>query len=198
MTKKILSLILIILMFFGSSSLAFAKQKKADYIREMQTHTFDTGDVSAVMLAAVSVLQDSGFKIEDIDFSIGYLRAKKTFKEKYSSKKRIAGWSTVLAATTAYTIFSYGTTVGQMINPTRRVMNELRDKTFVIDSNVIVESCEDNKVNVRFSFVEKVLQNADGFSFTKSAPVKVIRVYKPKVYEEFFAQMKGKIFYEKN
>ncbi len=191
--KKFISLILLIIFISVSSNCAFAKRKSIEEKREIQTHIFDTSNSVQIMLAAVSTLQDSDFIIEDVDFGLGFIKARKTFKEKFSSKKRVLGWSTVVAATAAYTAFSYGTTVGTMINPTRRVMNELRDKTVVADVNVLVEPYGKNQTKVRFVFAEKVLQNADGFSFTTQAPIKIIRIYKPKVYDEFFSQIEEKI-----
>lgn len=191
--KKFFAILLSLIILTLSSGSVYAKKKTPEQKREMQTHYFDTGNSGRVMMAAINTLQDSGFVIEEIDTSLGYLRAKKTFKEKFSSKKRVLGWSTVLAATTAYTVFSYGTTVGTMINPTRRVMYELRDKTVIVDANVNVEQISENKTKVRFVFAEKVLQNADGFSFTQQAPIKVIRINKPKVYDEFFAQISEKL-----
>ena len=50
------------------------------------------------------------------------------------------------------------------------------------------------KTKVRFVLVEKVLQNADGYSYVKSAPARIIRIYKPEVYQEFFAQLDKSIF----
>lgn len=191
--KRIFTIFLILMTMFLSSGSVYAKKKTVEQKRDMQTRCFDTGNSARVMMAAINTLQDSGFIIEEIDTSLGYMRAKKTFKEKYASKKRVLGWSTVVAATTAYTVFSYGTTVGTMINPTRRVMYELRDKTVVVDANVNIEQISKNKTQVRFVFAEKILQNADGFSFTQQAPMKIIRINKPKVYDEFFAQIAEKI-----
>ncbi len=191
--KKLLSIILILVFSLLSCECAFAKKKTVEYKREMQTQIFDTPDTTRVMLAAVHTLQDSGFVVEDIDFNLGFIRAKKTFKEKFSNKKRVLGWSTAVAVTGAYTALSYGTSVGQMINPTRRVLYELRDKTVEVNSNVLVETYDENQTKVRFVFVEKVFQNADGFSFTTQAPIKILRINKPAVYNEFFAQIEEKL-----
>ena len=60
----------------------------------------------------------------------------------------------------------------------------------------LIEKFGDDKTKVRFVLVEKFLQNADGYSFVKSAPMKVVRIYNPQVYQEFFAQMDKGIFYE--
>ena len=45
-------------------------------------------------------------------------------------------------------------------------------------------------------FSQKVLLNADGYSYVKSAPTRIIKVVDPKVYQEFFAQLDKSIFYE--
>ncbi len=42
--------------------------------------------------------------------------------------------------------------------------------------------------------LKKSLQNADGYSYVKSAPARIIRIYKPEVYQEFFAQLDKSIF----
>lgn len=191
--KKSFAVILIFIMLVFSNSTAFAKRKTVDQKREMQTHIYDTADNTRVMLAAVNTLQDSGFTVEEIDFKLGLIRAKRIFKESFSDKGRVIGWSTVVAAAGAYTAFSYGTTVGTMINPTRRVMYELRDKTVEVNANVLVLPVQEEKTSVRFVFVERVLQNADGFAFMTQAPVKIIRINKPAPYKEFFSQIEEKL-----
>lgn len=199
MIKKLFTLILAIIFFSISPNCAMAKRiKKMSQLelREMETHLFDTADSERVMKAAINTLQDSGFIIQEIEPEMGYLRAQKIFKGRYLNKKRLAGWSLYLGAMTAYTIFSYGLTMGMMIEPTRRVSNELKDKTIVVDSNINVEKFGKNKTKVRFVLVEKVLLNADGYSYVKSAPTRIIRIYSPEVYQEFFAQMDKSIFYE--
>ncbi len=160
-------------------------QKQTD----MQTRYFNTSDSQAVLKAAVETLQNSDFIIQDINTDYGYICARKTFKGNYVSKGRVLGWSTVFAAATAYTVFSYGSTAYYMYSPSRRVLNEMRKKNMVVDTNVFVEPAPDGTTKVRFMVVEKILQNADGFSFMKAAPMRVIRIYRPEVYNEFFAQM---------
>jgi len=148
------------------------------------------------MRAAVNTLQDSGFVIQEIEPELGYLRARKTYKKRFINKGRLAGQSFLLALYAAYAVFSYGSTAYYVVDPTRKLANEVHDKTIVIDSNVNVEKFGKNKTKVRFVLVQKVLQNADGYSFVKSAPTRVLRVYDPKVYQEFFAQLDKSIFYE--
>lgn len=200
MIKKIFTLLLTIVFFSFSVPCASAKRiKKVPQLemREMQTRFFDTPDAKTVMKAAVNTLQDSGFIVQEIDTNLGYVRAQKIYKGRFVDKKRVAGWSLVLGVVTAYTVFCFGTTIGSMYDPVMRISNELRDKTIVVDSNVNVEKFGKDKTKVRFVLVEKVLQNADGYSFVKSAPTRVIRIYEPEVYREFFAQMDKSIFYEK-
>lgn len=191
--KKIFAIILILTSFFTSNNCAFARKKTTEQKRQIQTRIYDEANNTRVMLAAVNTLQDSGFIVEEINFDLGFIRAKKDFKEKFSNKRRVLGWSTVVAAAGAYTAFSYGTTVGTMINPTRRVMYELRDKTVEVNANVLVQPYEGDKTSVRFVFVEKVLQNADGFAFRTQAPTKIIRINKPAPYNEFFSQIEEKL-----
>ena len=187
------------LILFATSNCAIAKRTKKMSqleLREMQTRIFDTPDTTRVMKSAINTLQDSGFVIQEIDTDLGFIRAQKTFKKHHIDKKRVAGWSMMLAVMTATTILSYGTNVGSMYDPSMRISNEMRDKTAVVDTNVNVEKFGQNKTKVRFVLVEKILQNADGYSFVKSAPTNVIRLYKPNVYQEFFAQLDKSIFYE--
>ena len=160
-------------------------QKRTD----MQTRYYNTSDSQAVLKAAIETLQNSDFVIQNINTDYGYICARKTFKGNYVSKGRVLGWSTVFAAATAYTVFSYGSTAYYMYSPSRRVLNEMRKKNMVVDTNVFVEPMPDGTTKVRFLAVEKILQNADGFSFMKAAPMRVIRIYRPEVYDEFFSQI---------
>lgn len=157
----------------------------------MQHHIYDTENYDAVWNSAIAVLYDSDFIIEDIDKDLGHIKAVKTLKARLINKKRIAGWSTALAVAGAYTVFSYGSTAYYMYSPTRRIANELRDKTLQINVNVNIEKINENQIQVRFLPVEKYLQNADGFSFNTMAPIKIIRIYKPDVYNEFFKQIEN-------
>lgn len=199
MMKKFFTTILAILFFSMSSGFAMAqraKQMSQMELREMETHFYNTSDTTRVMKSAVNTLQDSGFVIQEIEPDIGYIRARKDFKERHVNHARVFGCSLWLAAVTAYAVFTYGATAYYMYQPTMNISNELKDKTVVVDSNVNVEKFGKNKTKVRFVFVEKVLLNADGYSYVKSAPTKIIRIYAPEVYQEFFAQLDKSIFYE--
>lgn len=196
--KKSFSIFLILLLFqFTINSAQALRMPKvsSEKLSEMQTYYFDTPNTQEVMNATIATLQDSDFEIQEYEPELGFIRAKKTFKARYSNKKRIAGWSAVLAVATAYTVFSYGANAYSMYSPSRRIANEMKDKTIVVDANIFIENTTDKKTKVRFIAVEKILQNADGFSFVKSAPMRVIRIYKPNVYKEFFAQTEMKLNY---
>lgn len=197
--KKFFTIILAILLISLTPNIAQAKKiKKMSQLelREMQTRFYDTSDTMKVMKATVNTLQDSGFIIQEIEPDLGYIRAEKIFKHRYINKGRLAGNSLYLALMTAYAVFSYGATAYSMYDPTMKITNELQDKTVVVDTNVNVEKFGKNKTKVRFVLVQKVLQNADGYSFVKSAPTRVIRLYTPEIYKEFFAQVDKNIFYE--
>ena len=194
--KKIFSIILILIFSFLNFGVSYAKTMpkiRDGVLYDMQTRYFDSKDSKSVMNAVLATLYDSDYTIEDCDEDLGIIRVTKTLKASYTNKKRVAGWSVVLAAATAYTVFSYGATAASMYSPSRRIATEFKDKTVVIDANIYVWQVDKNKVKVKFVPVEKVLQNADGFAFYKMAPVKVIRIYRPEPYEEFFSQVGAKL-----
>lgn len=199
MMKKLFTIFLALIISGLSGNCVYAKKVKALSQlerREVETRFYDTADTMKVMKAAANTLQDSGFVIQEIEPELGYMRAQKTFKKRFMNKGRVAGQSFLLALYTTYAVFTYGTTAYYMVDPSRKLANEIQDKTVVVDSNVNVEKFGKNKTKVRFVLVEKVLQNADGYSYVKSAPARIIRIYKPEVYQEFFAQLDKSIFYE--
>ncbi len=174
-----------------------AKQPKTQLeIREVQTRVVQTPDTNLVFKAAIHTLQDNGFIIEFVEDEIGYIRAKKDFKDKIRDKKRVALYSSMLALQTANTVLTYGLASHTLVDPAMRLSNELAPKTVIVDSNVNVEPYGSKATKVRFTIVMKVLENADGYSYIKSAPRKVIRVRDPKVYQEFFNQLDKNIFIE--
>ena len=190
--KKLYALVLsLFVLFLSCDSVSAVKMKKVspENLLQMQSYTYETNNVGLVTKSVIATLQDSDFIIEDMDIFLGYIRARKTFKARYTNKKRVLGWSAVLVAAGAYTAFSYGAAAYSMYSPSRRVMAEMKDKTIVVDAKVFIDRIDKNTVQVRFLPVEKILQNADGFSFVTSAPVRVIRIYDSKVYNEFFAQV---------
>lgn len=199
MMKRFLIIFLTLLLFGMSSNCVYArKHKPLTQLerREIETHFYDTSDYQRVIKAAINTLQDSGFVIQEIEPDVGYIRARKTYKRRFINKGRLAGQSCVLGLYTALTVFSWGTTAGYLADPTMKISNELHDKTVVVDTNVNVEPFGKNKTKVRLVFVQKVLLNADGYSYVKSAPTRILRVYNPKVYQEFFSQLDKSIFYE--
>lgn len=193
--KKLFCLFLITLIALISCNRVSAKlmpKTSKEVLTQRQTEYYDT-DTKSVMNAVVATLYDNDYIIEDYDETLGFIRAKKTLKAAYTNKKRVAGWSVALAAATAYTVFSYGSTAATMYSPSRRIAAELKDKTVVIDANVYINKIGENKTEVRFLPVEKVLQNADGFAFNQMAPLKVIRIYKAYPYKEFFSQVENNL-----
>ena len=157
--------------------------------REMETRFIDTADTARVMRSVVNTLQDSGFIIQEIEPDLGYIRATKSYKRKFINKGRLAGQSFILALMATYAVFSYGTTSYYVADPTRRISNELHKKTVIVDTNVNVEQFGKNKTKVRIVFSQKVLLNADGYSYVKSAPTRILKVYNPKVYQEVVNQL---------
>ncbi len=194
--KKFFCMILIFLFSLFPCNTAYSRtmpKVKKQVLYDMQTRYFDCSDSKSVMDAVLATLYDSDYSIEDFNTELGLIRVTKTLKASYTSKKRVAGWSVVLAAATAYTVFSYGAAAASMYSPTRRIATEMKDKTVVIDANVYISQIDENKFKVKFIPVEKVLQNADGFAFNQMAPVKVIRIYRPEPYDEFFSQVEAKL-----
>lgn len=194
--KKYLIIFAIFIFLMCNHNTAQAKlmpKISKDDLYNMQTYYIESNDIKSVMNAVIEALYNSDYSVEDFNSELGVIRAKKMLKASYISKKRIAGWSVVLAAATAYTVFSYGSTAASMYSPSRRIATELKDKTVIIDANVFVEQIDKNKIKVKFIPVEKVLQNADGFAFNQMAPIKVIRIYKPNAYKEFFAQVENNL-----
>ena len=106
--KKFIITFLILIFAAINCNIAQASKISPEILHNMQTAYYDTGDTQKVLNAVLTTLYDSDYTIEDYDQDLGLIRAKKTFKAKYTSKKRIAGWSAVLLAASAYTAFSYG------------------------------------------------------------------------------------------
>ncbi len=194
--KKLIAFLLVLCSFAP----AWAQKQPAPTqleLREVQTHIFQTSDANLVYKAAINTLQDNGFIIQNIEDELGYIRAKKEYKDKIRDKKRIAAYSGLLAYYGVCTGLSYGLAAPYMVDPAMRLSNEMAPKTVIVDSNVNVEPYGKNAVRVRFTIVSKVLENADGYSYVKSSPRQVIRIRDPKIYQEFFSQMDKNIFYEK-
>jgi hypothetical protein len=164
-------------------------------LRDMQTRIFDTPDTKTVFKAAIHTLQDNGFIVQNVEDEMGFIRARKEFKGKHTCKKRMTGYSALLLLYSANAVLTYGATAYQITDPLMRMQNELAQKTMVIDTNVNIEPYG-KSTKVRFTLVQKILENADGYSYVKSSPRRVIRIREPILYAEFFSQMGKNIFYE--
>jgi len=197
--KKISAIFLTFIIFVAYSLPVGAKSyKKMSQleIREVQTHVYPTSNTKEVFKATINTLQDSGFTIINIEDELGYIRAKKEFKGKRTDKKRVTGYSLLLAYYVACTVISYGTTAPYLVMPVMRLKNELAKKTVIVDANANIEPYG-KQTRVRLTMVEKVLENADGYSYIKSSPRKVVRIYSPIIYQAFFEELDKSIFYEK-
>ena len=133
----------------------------------------------------------------NIEDDLGYIRAKREFKDVRIDKGRMAGYYCLLAYYITLTALTYGMEAPIMADAIRKIANEQSPRTIIVDSNVTIEPYG-KKTKVRFTLVEKELENADGYSYIKSSPRKVIRIYAAPVYEEFFSEMDKSIFYGKN
>ena len=191
--KKLFTIILTIIFLSLSSCCSYAKRTTGLERRFEQTHVYPTSDTLKVMKAVANTLQDSDFMVEEFEPEIGFIRARKIYKQRYINKGRLAGQSMLWAMATSYAVFTWGSTAAYMYSPTRKIADELHEKNSVIDTNVIVENYGKNKTKVRLVLVQKILQNAEGFSYTKSATLRAIRIYNPKVYDEFFNQVGEKL-----
>lgn len=192
--KKIISTILSIIFLCLFANCAFARNLSGLELRQAQTRIYETANTEKVLKAVANTLQDSDFIIQEIEPEIGYLRARKTFKKQYINKGRFAGQSFLLALFTSYAVFTWGSTAGYMYAPARKLTDELHQKNVIVDTNVNIEQFGKDKTKVRIVLVQKVLQNAEGFSYTKNAPLRAFRIYNSKVYEEFFNQLESHIF----
>lgn len=198
--KKIISLFLLTCLLNLTISPALARPFK-NYsqleIRQIQTHTYNTKNSNEVFKAVIHTLQDNGFTIISIEDEMGYIHAKKEFRGKEIDKMRMAGYSLLLAYYIACTALTYGAMAYTMVDPLNRMGNELEKKTIIVDTNANIEPFG-KQTRVRLTMVEKILENADGYSFVKSSPRKVIRIYEPALYQVFFNEVDKSIYYESN
>lgn len=171
-------------------------QKTQLEIREMQTHVYNTSDTNKVFKASINTLQDEGYTILNIEDELGYILAKKEFKEVRIDKRRMAGYYGMLAYYITLTAITYGIEAPIIFDAIRRIQNEKSPRTVIVDSNVTIESFG-KRTKVRFTLIEKELENADGYSYIKSSPRKVIRMYNPLVFQTFFEELDKSLFYEK-
>ncbi len=202
--KKITCYFLIIYILFLNNLSVFSQEqidpKTMLEIRNIQTRTFNTPNEKQVMKAVINTLQDNGFIILNIEDDIGYLRAKKEIKLKRTNKKRVVGYSSLMGYYIACLAISFGLNPAAMYGmATTSLMmkNEIAPHTVIFDSNVDVEKIG-KKTKVRFIVIEKVLENADGYTTVKSSPRKVVRHYEPIIYQEFFKQLEKNLFLIQN
>lgn len=164
-------------------------------VRAMQVHVYPTSDTKKVFKATLNALQDNGFTIVDVQDDLGYIKARKEFKQKMTDKKRVAKDSGLVLACLIATAATYGAFAPFIGFPIKSIQNEITAKPIITDVNANIERTGDS-TKVRITMVEKVLENADGYSRMKSSPRQVIRIYNPIVYQEFFNQLGKSIFYE--
>ena len=197
--KKFFSIFLILVFTFG---IAEAKTPVVNVsaldIRALQTRVFDTSDDKKVVKAVINTLQDNGFIIQSVEPELGHIRAKKEVKLKRTDKGRVSVYSTCLAINTAALALSFGanpSAILGMVEDSIRISNEVAPHTVIFDSNVNIHKIG-NKTKVRFNVIEKVLENADGYTTVKSSPRKVVRHYEAEIYQEFFNQVAKSLFLE--
>lgn len=199
--KKIISTFLALILSINIVMPVFAAKKpiiaKSQLeVREMQTHIYNTSDINGVMKAAINTLQDEGYTILNIEDEMGYIRAKREFKDVRIDQKRMTGYYCLLVYYITLTALSYGIDAPYIADAIKRINNEKAPRTIIIDSNVTVEPFG-KKTKVRYTLIEKELENADGYSYIKSSPRKVIRMYNSLIYQDFFNALDKSIFWEK-
>lgn len=196
--KKWISLFIIVVLLCANALPLSAKSFKYPMpfeLRAMQTHIYPTNDTNQVFKATINTLQDNGFAIEAVEGDLGYIWAKKEFKQKMTDKRRVTKDSFIVVGCLALTAATYGAFAPYLGFPIKAIQNEIEPKTIITNVNASVEP-DSNGTKVRITMVEKVLENADGYSRMKSSPRKVIRIYNPLVYQEFFNELGKSIFYE--
>lgn len=202
--KKLLIIFITYFFLITASNAAFAKKavqtKSMLEIREIQTHLFDTPDTKQVTKAVINTLQDNGFIIQNIEPDLGYIRAKKEVKLKRTMKSRVVMYSIAEALDATCLGLSFGlnpSAAWDMYVQSVRIKNEIAPHTVIFDSNIDIQRLG-KKTKVRFTVIEKVLENGDGYTTVKSSPRKVARHYESEIYREFFNQVGKNIFFEKN
>lgn len=197
--KKLKVIVLILIIFLSNSLCVCAKPyKKLSQleIREVQTHTYPTSNTKEVFKATINTLQDDGFTITNIEDELGYIRAKREFKGRRTDKKRVTIYSVLLACSIASAVMGGGASSAQCITDSlMHLSNELAAKTVIVDTNANIEPFG-KQTKVRLTMIEKVLYNADGYSYVKSSPRDVARIYTRSIYQEFFNEIDKSIFYE--
>lgn len=166
--------------------------------REVQTRVFELSDEIHVMKAVVNTLQDNGFIIQSIEPELGHIHAKKEVKLKRTDKKRVALFTFLLICDSLGAAMGDPSSIINSYSHSVMLNSELSLHTVVYDSNVNIQKLGNNKIKVRFVVVEKILENADGYTTVKSSPRKVVRHYEPEIFQEFFNQVHKSVFLESN
>ena len=201
---KNLRIIFLITLFLFFNTEAFAAknlpQKTTLELRDVQTRLFDAPNHMSVVKAVINTLQDNGFIIQDMEPDLGYIRAKKEVKLKRTNKGRVTAYSSLFALDTACLALSFGLNPAAawgMFQTSMMIKNEVAPHTVIFDSNINIENLG-KKTKVRFTVIEKILENGDGYTTVKSSPRKVVRHYEPEIYQEFFNQVNKNLFIENN
>lgn len=206
MMKKLLSILSITcIILLSNCNTAFADTKTAQEksmleIRKIQTHFFDTANTNQVAKAIINTLQDNGFIIQNIEPELGYIRAKKEIKLKRTIRSRVVKYSFLQALDVTSLALSFGLDPQSAWNlyvHSMQLKNEVDPHTVIFDSNIDIQRIG-KRTKVRFSVIEKVLENGDGYTTVKSSPRKIARHYEPELYQEFFSQVDKNLFLEKN
>lgn len=198
--KHLIGLFITLIFIFNFSCPVNAENNKAAKttmeIRDIQTRYYDTTDIQKVMKAVINTLQDNGFVIQDGEMELGYLRARKDFRAKRTDKGRITVYTIELLYYGACTGMTFGMDAPFLVIPIMHLRNELALHPVIIDSNITFERVG-KRTRVRINLIEKILENADGYTMIKSSPRKVVRHYEPELYQEFFNQVDKNLFLEK-
>lgn len=199
--KYLISLFIAFIFVFNFANSVNAKSSKVAKttmeIREMQTRYYNTTDTQKVMKAVINTLQDNGFVIQDGEMELGYIRARKDFRAKRTEKGRVTLYTLEFLYYGVCTGLSFGIEAPFLVIPAMHMKNELALHPVIIDSNVTFEKIG-KRTKVRINLIEKILENADGYTMIKSSPRKVIRHYNNELYQEFFNQVDKNLFLEKN
>lgn len=186
-------IIIVFILLFSLCNPLYSQAKDNYKLIQQETRIINNKDSLSVMKSAVNTLQDSDFIIEEYVPELGHIKARKEFKQRYINKGRLAGQSALLALATSYAVFTWGSTAAYVYSPTRKITDELHSKNAVVDVNVNVSQFGPDRVKVRVIFVQKILQNAEGFSYSSQAPLKAFRIKSVNVFDEFFNQLEEKI-----
>ncbi len=202
--KKLVNLILVIILLSFSQPAYCAKEgssapltpcsrKSCDIslIREIQTHYFDTTDKDMLTKAVINTLQNSDFVILDIEPELGYIYARKEMPLKHTDKMQVLSSVGKLALHGTKTGLTFGTDIKSALatkQDVSMIKNEVALHNVIFDANIIITPTEDN-IAVRFSLIEKVMANTDGYSSVKLYPKYVRKHNETELYNEFFSQI---------